>query len=568
MKALSVRAKILTAFTVVSLICTLGISFLALTVFWQRFSRVTGAYLNDVTMQSTVNMKKELTDIEDMNVRILSSSTVQEQLRRVNAGKSTSFQLRGIRETILRELEQITLFGGSSISLSVFSLDGTEFTVHRVTGKPVQRIFPEDEIYEANGSTLWGLVPDTQDICVSKAILDLNTMMPLGYMNIVYSNTFFREIIENRASEYSCSSYLLDNSGQIISTNREEMTGSEFPVFAGLQETEAPLGQDIIYGERSFLYEGDLLPNGWTIVETVSVREFYKNITQIIGIILLIACAFLTIGLLVIWRVTGRVLQPTQDLLRSMQQFGQGDLTCRVEIRSNDEVGLIGKEYNAMADNIEHLIRQVYEMELAGKQSELDFLRMQINPHFLYNTLDTIGWLAFAGETDQISEVVVALAELLRAMVKSERFISIEEEMHSVRDYLLIQERRFGDRISVEYELDPSVMQYKIPNFILQPLIENAIIHGLEPKVDKGRILIRITDAGNVIHFSVQDDGTGMNSEEIEQLIEACSSADTKKSIGLKNVYRRLLLCYGETGRPVITSEPQHGTRIDFDVPK
>ena len=152
MKALSVRAKILTAFTVVSLICTLGISFLALTVFWQRFSRVTGAYLNDVTMQSTVNMKKELTDIEDMNVRILSSSTVQEQLRRVNAGKSTSFQLRGIRETILRELEQITLFGGSSISLSVFSLDGTEFTVHRVTGKPVQRIFPEDEIYEANGS--------------------------------------------------------------------------------------------------------------------------------------------------------------------------------------------------------------------------------------------------------------------------------------------------------------------------------------------------------------------------------------------------------------------------------
>ena len=239
-----------------------------------------------------------------------------------------------------------------------------------------------------------------------------------------------------------------------------------------------------------------------------------------------------------------------------------------MDVRSNDEVGLIGKEYNAMADNIEHLIRQVYEMELAGKQSELDFLRMQINPHFLYNTLDTIGWLAFAGETDQISEVVVALAELLRAMVKSERFIPIEEEMHSVRDYLLIQERRFGDRISVEYELDPSVMQYKIPNFILQPLIENAIIHGLEPKVDKGRILIRITDAGNVIHFSVQDDGTGMNSDEIEQLIEACNSADTKRSIGLKNVYRRLLLCYGETGRPVITSELQHGTRIDFDVPK
>src|SRR5699024_7334369 len=136
-----------------------------------------------------------------------------------------------------------------------------------------------------------------------------------------------------------------------------------------------------------------------------------------------------------------------------------------------------------MAENIETLIEKVYKMELAQKQAELEFLQMQINPHFLYNALDTIGWKALGEGNTDVSEMSIALAELLRATIKKESFISLKEEMSTVKDYLYIQEQRFGDKISVDYQIDENLEDYQVPNFILQPLIENAIIHGLEPKV-------------------------------------------------------------------------------------
>lgn len=567
MKFIGVRAKMLLAFAFVSTICSVGISFLALLVFWQGFERVTSAYLKDVTNQSTNNLNIIIEDVENMNIQILSSSVIQEQLRRVNGTELSDFQQRSVRQVINNELERVTLFGADSVSLSVISLNRDEYTLKR-TGKQIECAFTEEEIYKANGSTLWKLVGKENNICVAKAIIDLVTMQPIGYINIVYKNEYFREIVEKRSSEYSSTSYLVDQNRIIVSSSREEEIGEVFPDRIDRLAEKDRVWKDTINQEQVFLYVGQEMQNGWTLVEVIEVREFYKNIYSIIAVIVGIVMIFLLFGVLVILLVTKKIAEPTQKLLHSMQLFGQGELSQRVDVVTNDEVGMIGYEYNRMADNIENLIKQVYEMEIAQKQSEIDFLQMQINPHFLYNTLDTIGWLTFANENEKISEVVVALAELLRAMVKRNRFISIEEELYVVKDYLLIQKYRFGDRISVRYEVDETIMQYQIPNFILQPLIENAIIHGLEPKITKGNILIRIKDCGPWIGFFIEDDGIGMSREEIEELYKQCNSKSVKGGIGLKNVYRRLILCYGEESRIQIQSEEHSGMKISFKIPK
>ena len=568
MKFVGVRAKMILAFTIVSTISGLVISFLALTIYWRGFERVTSAYLMDVTDQTTVNLSLIIDDIEDMNVQILSSSIIQEQLRQVNNRELTQYQHSIVRQSINAELERITLFGADSLSLSVISRDGYEYTLNRITGKEIICAFSEEEIYKANGSTLWKLTGEDNNICIAKAILDLATMKPIGYINIVYRNEYFGKIIEKQTSEYSSTSYVVDRNNIVVSSCEEEEIGKRFAANIEPYMKEDKVWEEMLDQENVLFYLGEEMNNGWTLIEAIKVKEFYKNIRSIIAIIVGIVLIILSLEILLILFVTKRMAGPTQELLYSMQRFGKGELAQRVQVITNDEVGMIGHEYNRMADNIENLIKQVYEMEILQKQSEIDFLRMQINPHFLYNTLDTISWMAFAKGNEEISELTVALAELLREMVKSDRFISVKEELRTVKDYLLIQEHRFGDKISVRYEIDDEVMPYQIPNFILQPLIENAIIHGLEPKVDRGYVLVKIKDCGEWINFCIKDDGIGMTEDEIAKLYEQCNQNHAKESIGLKNVYRRLLLCYGEESRIQIKSEKNVGMTVRFKIPK
>ena len=156
---------------------------------------------------------------------------------------------------------------------------------------------------------------------------------------------------------------------------------------------------------------------------------------------------------------------------------------------------------------------------------------------------------------------------MLRATIKKDRFIPLEEEIKTVKDYLFIQKTRFGDKIEVVYDIDEKAYPIEVPNFILQPLIENAIIHGLEPKVESGTLWLRIHQRTDVLWFCVEDDGVGMTEEEIHTLYEQCELNDTKKNIGLKNVYRRLILSYGEESRLVIEGKKDKGTKISFTLP-
>lgn len=282
------------------------------------------------------------------------------------------------------------------------------------------------------------------------------------------------------------------------------------------------------------------------------------------GIVLLV----LGISLGFVWYVTSRIAYPAKELMESMKTLAKDNEYPRVKIVSNDEIGMIGLEYNKMAENIETLIEKVYKMELTQKQAELEFLQMQINPHFLYNALDTISWMALAKGNMDVSEMTIALAELLRATIKKESFITLREEMNTVKDYLLIQQERFGDKISAEYFVEEDAYSCMVPNFILQPVIENAIIHGLEPKIEKGKVSINISIQDEFLTFLVEDNGVGMDEKEILDLYKKCRENNTKQSIGLKNVYRRLLLCYGEASMLKIESKKEQGTRISFLIPR
>ena len=558
---ISIRKKMMVVFVVLITVTGIGIASLFAIVFRYGYSSLSQIYLND-------NLENNIQKIEDINVQILSSQVIQSQLKIVNKKCLDSYDLAQCRQKIERELSNWALYASYVVSVSVISREGIEFAVKKIETGGTQFGFTEDEIYEANGSSLWGITGEKNRICVAKAILDFDTMKPAGYINIVYENSYLSDILANNSSKYSGASYVVNTHGRIMVANKEGYVGENFPVKLSDLRASNTSRYDMFSSTQAFYFVGNEMPNGWSLVQTVSVKEFNKEMNHLIvlaaGIVLLV----LGISLGFVWYVTSRIAYPAKELMESMKTLAKDNEYPRVKIVSNDEIGMIGLEYNKMAENIETLIEKVYKMELTQKQAELEFLQMQINPHFLYNALDTISWMALAKGNMDVSEMTIALAELLRATIKKESFITLREEMNTVKDYLLIQQERFGDKISAEYFVEEDAYSCMVPNFILQPVIENAIIHGLEPKIEKGKVSINISIQDEFLTFLVEDNGVGMDEKEILDLYKKCRENNTKQSIGLKNVYRRLLLCYGEASMLKIESKKEQGTRISFLIPR
>ena len=565
---ISIRKKMMVVFAVLITVTGIGIASLFAIVFRYGYSSLSQIYLNDINEQTTNNLENNIQKIEDINVQILSSQVIQSQLKIVNEKCLDSYDLAQCRQKIERELSNWALYASYVVSVSVISREGIEFAVKKIETGGTQFGFTEDEIYEANGSSLWGITGEKNRICVAKAILDLNTMKPAGYINIVYENSYLSDILADNSSKYSGASYVVNTHGRIMVANKEGYVGENFPVKLSDLRASNTSRYDMFSSTQAFYFVGNEMPNGWSLVQTVSVKEFNKEMNHLIvlaaGIVLLV----LGISLGFVWYVTSRIAYPAKELMESMKTLAKDNEYPRVKIVSNDEIGMIGLEYNKMAENIETLIEKVYKMELTQKQAELEFLQMQINPHFLYNALDTISWMALAKGNMDVSEMTIALAELLRATIKKESFITLREEMNTVKDYLLIQQERFGDKISAEYFVEEDAYACMVPNFILQPVIENAIIHGLEPKIEKGKVSINISIQDEFLTFLVEDNGVGMDETEIMDLYKKCRENNTKQSIGLKNVYRRLLLCYGEASMLKIESKKEQGTRISFLIPR
>ena len=233
-----------------------------------------------------------------------------------------------------------------------------------------------------------------------------------------------------------------------------------------------------------------------------------------------------------------------------------------------DEINQIGMVYNQMADKVQNLIEKNYTLEIANREAEIEFLKMQINPHFLYNCLDTISWLGFSNGNSEITDLAVALGKFLRASIKREDYYTVKQEMEVVDNYLFIQKYRFGDKIEIRHNIPDEVLNFYIPSFIIQPVIENSIVHGLEEQIEKGILWINIQLCDNkYLQFNLTDNGKGMDEEQLKLVIQNYSDKNKKSGIGLSNVYRRLNLLYGEACEFHVTSVAGEGTEVTFRIP-
>ncbi len=299
-------------------------------------------------------------------------------------------------------------------------------------------------------------------------------------------------------------------------------------------------------------------------VELVVMSSSYITVTTIaVALAAILLCIILSPLLI------RSLTKPLNAIVRTMGKVQEGDTDARVDVHNDDEFGYIGRSLNSMLDRLNELYETNLEKQNRLRLAELKSLYSQINPHFLYNTLDSIKWLAKLSGIDDIVLIVSQLGKLLKNSIRNQKeTVTIEEEITLVGSYLSIQKIRYNDKFDVYMDVDDDILNCVVPKFIIQPLVENAIIHGIEDKVGKAHLIIRGRRAENKIVFEIEDDGVGISGQKLKNILKSkrINSPDSD-SIGIANVDKRIKLYYGESYGLDIVSQENIGTVTRITMP-
>ena len=361
--------------------------------------------------------------------------------------------------------------------------------------------------------------------------------------------------------------FLMDREGNIVYHPQQQL------LYAGLRsEHTAELAtlEDGAYDDDTVIYSiTSVADSDWRVVGVSYVDELVnRNVSEMIRLSMVLAVVVLVAAMLTSWLLSRLLGRPLRGLASAMESFEtDADHFTYWPVGGTREVQELSNSFGHMVLRIQRLMSTVREEEVNLRKTELKALQAQINPHFLYNTLDSIAWMCEQGRNADAVKMVHALARLFRISIsKGHELIPIAKEIEHAESYLQIQKYRYKNQFTYEFDVDPECLSYYCNKITLQPIIENAINHGLDLLVEEGRIDVKVCQDGGDIVFYVQDNGVGMSDEQIRTIMQ--HGPTDRTGIGIKNVNDRLKIYFGRNYGLHITSEPDVGTCVEIRMPK
>jgi two-component system sensor histidine kinase YesM len=374
--------------------------------------------------------------------------------------------------------------------------------------------------------------------------------------------------------------YLIDGYGSTLFPPPSNQTNREILERISVQPMTASSNSYVLQNPspKQFVAYGTARQTGWTVVGVAPLKEVVAeaySIRQLIFLSVLLSAVF---ALTLYFFLTKRITQPIQILMNKMRKAASGYLDAKVKPNGDDEIADLGKSFNIMLEKIKSLIEKSRREQERVQLADLRTLQAQINPHFLYNTLDSILWMAEDENKQSVIKMVKALSRFFRlSLNKGRDWISIKTELEHVENYLVIQQMRYRDILQYEINVDPALQIYPIMKMSLQPLVENAIYHGIKNKRGQGMIRIGGYIDGHFMVLTVEDNGIGIVPEKLavlrEQLEQPAdahlpSDDDHEGGFGLLNVHHRIRLYFGAQYGIELDSIHKEGSKVSIRIPK
>ena len=293
------------------------------------------------------------------------------------------------------------------------------------------------------------------------------------------------------------------------------------------------------------LYCNKIASNQWTIVSGMQSSDLFAENEAIKLLFLTIIASTLVLSLGIVYMMAKLITQPLIELTEQTKKITEEDYDIHLNIFSNDEFGILAENFNYMAERLDELVNEELRNKVLLQEAQFNALQAQINPHFLYNNLDTAYWMSRMEKAEKTGKILLALSALYRSAARSgNKIITVEEEVKYAQDYITIQELRLGNQIQFELKVEDATKECLTVRFILQPLIENSIEHGILPGGMEGHISIRIYADEEFLYFEVKDSGMEVSAEEITKILQA-EKVEGRRGMAIRNIHQRIQIQYG-----------------------
>lgn len=372
--------------------------------------------------------------------------------------------------------------------------------------------------------------------------------------------------------------FVIDNEGNIISFPDKSFISRNINNLNGTVKNDMNLNINELLS-MSGIFDGRAVninyrfdsSTNWTIINAVDRKYLFNDIYRLQVLTIGIGLVAVMFSIIFTLYISNSFSESISKILNAMKTAQEGELTVQVEVDGSDEISLIASRFNKMISRIDKLIQELKIANHKQKEAEIRALEAQINPHFLYNTLDSINWMAIEKDEHEISRMLKSLAQILRYSVnKSNKIVTVREELEWLKQYIYLQQNRFNYSFECRVDIDDSLLDYKIHKLLLQPFIENAIVHGFEGCSSGGLLNIEMKPyEEDCFRIVIEDNGRGIRQEMVDKLNneETDDIIAEGSGIGIGNIFRRIKMYYGDKGKWNVCSSIGKGTRIELIIP-
>lgn len=574
----SLRLRILVFFLLVSFVSILVLSVTFYFVSADIIKKNSEKLLIDLIDQIANEVNSLFVDAHRTLRMVANDPKIQQVLR--NPYPSSISELYSIELEVDNQLSFVQSYVKDIFGIYIVGANGTQYKSNFFSGREgdwhdtwwyqeVSRSYDTFWLGPHNGA----FIVETTDqpiITVGESIIDKASGDSLGIVLLDIEVKTLEELLEAN----------LEGFGNILLADADRRVVCSIPqlildpkrnqMFSPVSHEVTPINSEEYRTEGYLVYSSQIGMNNWLTIGMIPQSQLTKDMKSITTFIIVLIIAVCIIDALVALYFTGKVANPIKKLMMLMKQVETGDFDVNMEIASKDELGKLSESFNVMVKKLDNSMKMLFENQRKLRKAELRALEAQINPHFLYNTLDSVCWLARAERSDEIINTVVALTKLLRiGLSRGDEIITIGNEVEHVNNYLIIQKMRYRKKFDYIIDVPEEIKEYKILKLILQPLAENALYHGIKSKMEKGTIRISAGENSNTIAFSISDTGIGMSQKQIAVLEKSLEDKDSTKAegIGLKNVNERMKIYFGEEYGLSFESEEGVGTTVNFKIP-